>query len=90
MNAGTYELTARYDSRKAFYGKATVKVDPLDGSIHLVSYSTRVATITKDNELKIYGFYSATTLRHIKEFAAQHGFGYMTKNELRDYLVGRE
>ena len=64
------ELQAIYDRRKSFYKKAHVVKDD-DGTIRLISYSTEVATI-KNGKLHINGFYSATTLRHIKEFIAQY------------------
>ena len=38
----TYELTARYDSRKSFYGKAHV-IDHGNGVLELMSYSTIVS-----------------------------------------------
>ena len=68
-----YELDARYDARKSFYGKAHVAEYP-DGRKVLVSYSTEVAEITADGKPVIYGKYSQTTTRHQKEFLKQHGF----------------
>lgn len=66
------ELEPQFDRRKSFYGKAHVlRMD--DGSIILQSYATQVAVI-KDGKLGIRGDYSATTTRHIKEFARQNGF----------------
>ncbi len=82
-----YELTAIHDSHKSFYGKAHVRAGSIPGSKDLISYPTRVAKITAEGELRVFGFYSATTLRHIKEFAAQNGFGHMSKDNLRKYLV---
>ena len=76
------ELKPIYDSRKSFYKKAyTIKDD--DGTIHLISYTTEVAYI-KGGKLHINGFYSATTLRHIKEFIAQYigVFAVASKQEL--------
>lgn len=76
------ELEPIYDRRKSFYKKAfVIKED--DGTIRLISYTTEVATI-KDGKLKINGFYSATTLRHIKEFIAQYigYFAVASKKEL--------
>lgn len=66
------ELEPRFDIRKSFYGKAHVlRMD--DGSIVLQSYETQVAVI-KNGKLGIRGDYSATTTRHIKEFARQNDF----------------
>ena len=89
----TVELKPIYDSRKSFYGKAKV-ISDRDGKT-LVSYSTTVARITEKNNgymiipyAVIYGTYSATTLRHIKEFLKQNGFKADTKEQiLKDYLA---
>ena len=74
------ELKPVYDRRKSFYKKAFV-IREYDGTIKLLSYSTIVATI-KNGKLHINGFYSATTLRHIKEFVEQMGFECGSKSEL--------
>lgn len=80
----TYELSAQYDSRASFYGKARVINN--DGDLELVSYNTRVAVIHNDNTASVYGTYSSTTLRHIKEFLLQNGFKAENKKQiLRDY-----
>ena len=78
----TYELEAKFDSRKSFYGKA--KVHDVDGTKVLTSYDTHVAEI-KDGKLSVFGWYSATTARHINEFAQQNGFAKMTKKEMQEY-----
>ena len=79
-----YELSASIDSRQSFYGKAQVIVE--DNKITLQSYNTRVAYI-EDDKAFIYGTYSCTTLRHIKEFLLQHGFKADNKKQiLKDYL----
>lgn len=74
------ELKPIYDRRKSFYKKAFI-VRNADNSIDLLSYATIVATI-KDGKLHINGFYSNTTLRHIKEFIEQMGFQCGSKAEL--------
>lgn len=74
------ELKAIYDRRKSFYKKAFI-IRNADNSIDLLSYSTIVATI-KNGKLHINGFYSNTTLRHIKEFIEQMGFKNGSKSEL--------
>jgi hypothetical protein len=76
------ELRPIYDRRKSFYKKAFIIRDD-DGTIKLLSYSTIVAYI-KDNKLHINGFYSNTTLRHIKEFVEQMGFQNGSKQELEE------
>lgn len=80
---GIYELPARYDSRKSFYGKA--RVETMDGKKALYSYNTKVAEI-EDGKAKVYGTYSQTTLRHIKEFLLQNGFkAENSKQIIKDY-----
>lgn len=83
------ELSTKYDSRASFYGKAQVITDGHkdDGLItRLYSYSTHVATIKHGREVEVYGTYSATTLRHIKEFLKQNGFkAETTKQIMADY-----
>lgn len=74
------ELEPIYDRRKSFYKKAFI-IRNSDNSVDLLSYSTIVATI-KDGKLHINGFYSNTTLRHIKEFISQMGYTNGTKTEL--------
>lgn len=79
-----YELTACYDARASFYGKARV-IKKENGDLELHSYNTHVATI-KDEEAIVYGSYSQTTLRHIKEFLLQNGFEAKNKKQiLKDY-----
>jgi len=87
-----YDLQARYDSRASFYGKARVVENGED--LELISYQTRVAVIypateTEPRRARVYGTYSATTLRHIKEFLLQNGFeAKNSKQIMADY--GRE
>jgi len=80
------ELQPVYDSRKSFYKKAHVIRE--EGVIKLQSYSTIVAEITEEGA-EIFGTYSPTTLRHIKDFLYQHGYEIGTKKELEEmYLKG--
>lgn len=82
----TYELSAIWDSRKSFYGKARVKNN--DGDLELISYNTRVAVVYPDGTASVYGTYSSTTLRHIKEFLLQNGFKAENKKQiLKDYGI---
>lgn len=79
-----YELMPQYDSRKSFYGKARVRNN--DGDLELISYSTRVAVIYPDKTASVYGTYSNTTLRHIKEFLKQNGLKAESKKQIEaDY-----
>lgn len=64
-----FELTARYDSRKSFYGKAHV-IDHEDGTLELQSYNTIVSRC-KDGKVEHLGKWSQTTSRHQREFERQ-------------------
>lgn len=79
-------LNPRYDSRKSFYAKAVVITS--GDTKQLKSYKTIVAEISSDGKPKVFGDYSQTTLRHIKEFLKQLGFVAETKKQiLADYGV---
>ena len=73
------ELQPIYSNVKSFYKKARVLKN--DDTIQLISYSTKVAEI-KNGKVHIFGWYSATTTRHIKEFLQQNGFKIGTKAQL--------
>ena len=77
----TYELHPQYDVRQSFYGKAKVLKD--GKTIQLKSYDTIVAIYDCDKrEVKVNGWYSTITARHINEFLRQYGFSPRTKQEL--------
>ena len=85
-----YNLEPQYDSRKSFYGKAKVYKDD-KGHLFLMSYSTIVAEITdgiatEDGRpsVKVNGWYSMTTARHINDFLYQYGFKTMSKKEMEE------
>lgn len=83
----TYELSTRYDTRQSFYGKARVE-EQNNGDLDLISYTTHVATVRANGTAVVYGTYSQTTLRHIKEFLAQNGFtANNSKQIIKDYGV---
>ena len=83
LHARGYDLTPQYDSRKSFYSKARVELDGKD--LILYSYNTKVAQII-DGVPTVFGSYSVTTIRHIKEFLKQNGFkAESTKQILKDY-----
>jgi len=84
-----YKLSCNYDSRKSFYGKATV-IEEEDGRVTLRSYTTNVAYIENDKAY-VRGSYSVTTIRHIKEFLKQYNFLADTQAQiLKDYALDRE
>lgn len=64
-----YELSARYDARKSFYGKANV-IDYENGTLELQSYNTIVSRCV-DGKVEELGKWSATTTRHQREFRRQ-------------------
>lgn len=77
----TYYLAAVYDNHKSFGYKAQIIDD--EETLKLQSYSTIVAVLYKKSQtLKINGWYSPTTARHINEFLLQNGFDKLTKNEM--------
>ena len=43
-----------------------------DGSVHLFSYTTHVASVDKDGWLTVYGLYSMTTRKHISAFVKEY------------------
>ena len=80
-----------YENVKSYYNKAMV----IEGSnrIDLYSYDTLVATIHKNEDFTlsnvvVYGTYSSTTLRHIKEFLKQYGYEAKNKKQIEtDYIL---
>ena len=85
-----YELSPRYDARKSFYGKAHVDTGDNNDKNRLWSYDTLVAEM-KDGKPVVYGTYSVTTLRHIKDWLKQNGFKAETaKQIMQDYGVDKE
>jgi len=83
MNDITYNLKPIYDHHKSFYGKARVRQS--SGMVSLISYNTRVAII-ENGVVTVYGLYSITTLRHIKEFLKQYGYEASNKSQIiKDY-----
>ncbi len=88
--APVYGLEPRYDSRKSFYGKAQVDTGDKGDKNKLYSYGTLVAEI-KNGKPVVYGTYSATTLRHIKDWLKQNGFKAETSKQiLADYGIKDE
>lgn len=83
------ELQARFDSRQSFYKKAYIGTFIFgNGEVatYLKSYNTIVACIYK-NQLRVYGFYSQTTARHIKEFAKQNDFETPTTKQMKNTCI---
>lgn len=79
----TFELKP-INRQKSFYKKAIV-IDSETGLMQLKSYETIVAEYNTDtNEIKVFGYYSPTTMRHINAFFDYCGFDTCTKKELED------
>lgn len=79
------ELQSRYDSRQDFYKKAYT--GEYLNCLYLKSYNTIVACIWQ-NQLRIYGWFSQTTARHIREFAKQNDFwDNITKQDMMNQSV---
>jgi hypothetical protein len=91
MNDNFTELAPRYDARASFYGKAHVIDNPEPAKNEeytklLRSYETVVCAITASGKAKVFGLYSTTTTRHIKEFLKQNGFKADTSKQImKDY-----
>ncbi len=62
------------------HGQGYVEEYP-DGRKELISYQTKVAEISADGWLTIYGLHSATTKRHITAFMDENIFHLSTKAE---------
>ena len=91
-------LIPTFDTRKSFYNKAVVTTDgclfgadkelKTSGEKHLYSYNEHVCYIDNTNKVHLLPLwnYSATTLRHVKEFLKQNGFKAETKSQIeKDY-----
>lgn len=89
----SYELTPVYDGRKSFYGKA--QVDTCGCETTLYSYGVPVCKYDSQHGQGMFMLmdkwdYSATTLRHVREFLRQQ-FGEflpITKKVLGTYRKG--
>lgn len=67
-----FDLKPMYDRAKSFYGKAIV-IEKDNGDIELRSYNTIVARIRNGIFERLWGGYSATTMRHINSFIDTYG-----------------
>ena len=87
-----YELTPT-GRQKSFYGKAIIMDYSEDtGNIFLRSYSTVVCCYnvrTKEFN-RIYGGYSATTMRHIDSFRNNYGLNNIGKHMWESLEVNKD
>lgn len=92
MESNIYELTARFDKRASFYGKARIKETA--NFLTLISYDTeilrqnkitgKIEWICKDKDC-----YTLTTNRHINEFLRQFtNEKTKTKSEILNAVKG--
>lgn len=70
-----YELSARYDSRASFYGKARIKETP--AYYILISYDTEILKLNRKTGAICFichdpQAFTQTTNRHINEFFLQY------------------
>lgn len=80
----TSNMNTQLDKRKSFYEKAKL-IYTDDNIIELMSYSTIVAKYDRIKEkITVNGFYSNTTLRHIKEFIYQMTGEVFNKQQIAD------
>lgn len=87
-NIKVYELCPVYDSRKSFYGKATVIHTP--GGSYLKSYGTIVCGIIPGaGFVRYWSGWSATTARHVNEFRQQARYSAISKSEWERLAVVR-
>lgn len=79
------ELQPILDRHKSFYNRAHTVT--YGGRVALYSYNTKVAEFNEQtHEMTVFGTYSATTLRHIKEFLYQKGFGINSKSDVEKFI----
>lgn len=64
------ELLRPTGRQKSYYGKALIKYAD-NGTIILQSYDTDVCKIENGNLIRLWGGYSATTMKHINDFINQ-------------------
>jgi hypothetical protein len=72
--------------RKSFGNKARVIEE--NGLSQLESYNTIVAEYNhRDNSMKVFDYYSATTMAHINSFLLYYGFDTCSKKELGQHYL---
>ena len=73
------ELKTKHDSHSSFNGRAYFASDK-KGNVFLISYNTVVLGFNAESGFhRLWGDYSATTMRHISEFCKQLGYPAMSK-----------
>lgn len=91
-----FELVPHYENRKSYYGKAVVETCSGEGGFYLYSYGTEaafVSSVEREITLTWAWDYSATTLRHVREFLAQYAdaaFAHTSKRDIARALESGE
>lgn len=75
------ELQTIYTSQKSFGKKANLLIE--GGQTKLKSYNTIVA-VKENNSIKVKGWFSRTTAKHINEFLLQNGVKSLSKKEMNN------
>lgn len=76
------EMALRATTQASYYGKAVVITDTVSGIVQLKSYSTIVCEVDADgNFRRLWGGFSATTLRHVNDFRVLFGLRVLSKRE---------
>lgn len=74
------------NGRKSFGNKARVIEE--NGLSQLQSYNTIVAEYNhRDNTMRVFNYYSATTMTHINSFLSYYGFDTCSKKELEQHYL---
>ena len=92
----TYELKPFHTNQKSFYGKAKVTVSYNGDGMDLVldSYDTQVLIVKIEKGgmptiMRLWGGYSATTLRHVNELLMQEDFPKLSARAWRSMEIGK-
>lgn len=92
----TYELKPFHTGQKSFYGKARVTVSYNVDDMYLVldSYETHVVMVKiakggMPHVRRLWGGYSATTMRHVNELLMQEGFPKLSARAWRAMELGK-
>lgn len=92
----TYELKPFHTNQKSFYRKAMVTVTYNDYDMYLVlqSYETNVVMVKiskggMPQVQRLWGGYSATTMRHVNELLMQEDFPKLSARAWRSMEIGK-
>lgn len=96
MDNFSYDLMPLHTNQKSFYGKARVYAveDGQDNYYTLHSYGVAVVSVYVGHGnisymKRLWGGYSATTMRHVNEFLMQEGFTKLSAMAWRAMELGK-